>query len=207
MGKKGEALPQTASPRAWEIYRELDLGPGGYATVPSTETRRGAEDEVRRKAARTKSTLSAIGLFLLLGVWLSACASAGPALSPEAKAAAEPEIYEAVFRYQFDHNASGIQKQAERYCLSVLGEASPDAELLRRFEGNRPPVVAADQCERRTGKNLFFRIQNVDWRSDSEVWVRGGYFEGNLSSSIESYRVIRKDGKWVVQGARMEAIS
>jgi hypothetical protein len=89
----------------------------------------------------------------------------------------------------------------------VVGEASPDADFLRRFEGNKPPVAAADQCERKTGRNLFFRIQNLDWRSDDEVWVRGGYFEGNLSSSIESYRVIRKDGKWVVAGARMEAIS
>lgn len=122
-------------------------------------------------------------------------------------AAAEPEIFEAVFRYQFDHNASGMQKQAERYCLYLPGEKSPDAAFLQRFAGNQPPVVAANQCEGRSGKNLFFRINRLQWHRDNEVWVRGGYFEGNLSSSIESYRVLFKNGKWVVEGARMEAIS
>jgi hypothetical protein len=123
------------------------------------------------------------------------------------RAAAEDDIAEAVFRYQFDHNASAIQKRAEMYCLSLPGEEMPGAEFLRRFEGNRPPVAAADQCDRKAGKNLFFRVQKLDWRKDNEVWVRGGYWEGNLSSSIEMYRVVNDNGKWVVKGARMEAIS
>ena len=83
----------------------------------------------------------------------------------------------------------------------------PSAEFLKRFEGNRPPVVAADQSSRSSGKNLFFRINNVDWRKDGEVWVRGGYYEGNLSSSLELYQVVNENGKWVVKGQRMEAIS
>jgi Ribbon-helix-helix protein, copG family len=33
---------------AYDIYRELDLGPGGYASAPSTETRRGAQEAIRR---------------------------------------------------------------------------------------------------------------------------------------------------------------
>lgn len=123
------------------------------------------------------------------------------------RAAAVEDIAEAVFRYQFDHNASAIQKRAEKYCLSLPGEKMPGAELLRRFEGNRPPVAAASQCERKAGKNLFFRVQKLDWRNDKEVWVRGGYWEGNLSSSTEMYRVVNDNGKWIVKGARMEAIS
>lgn len=122
-------------------------------------------------------------------------------------AVAEPEIYEAVFRYQFDHNASSIQKKATKYCLELPGERPPDAAFLQRFAGNQPPIVTADHCERRSGKNLFFRINRLDWHKETEVWVRGGYFEGNLSASTESYRVQLKDGKWVVTGARMEAIS
>ncbi len=147
---------------------------------------------------------------LPLFVAIMGCAAGStPVAQPttsQSNAAAEVDIAEAVFRYQFDHNASAIQKRAEKYCLSLPDEKMPSAELLRRFEGNRPPVAAADQCGR-SGKNLFFRVQKFDWRKDDEVWVRGGYWEGNLSSSIELYQVVRKDGKWVVKGARMEAIS
>jgi Arc/MetJ-type ribon-helix-helix transcriptional regulator len=36
----------------YEIYQELDLGPGGYAIAPSTETRRGVTEAIRRKLGR-----------------------------------------------------------------------------------------------------------------------------------------------------------
>ena len=160
---------------------------------------------------RSSSRLRTGLLLLVLSVPAGGCASSSPATSSPAPApshaAAEPDIFEAVFRYQFDHNASGIQKKAERYCLELPGERSPDAAFLQRFAGHQPPVAAAEECQRKAGKNLFFRINRLDWHKDNEVWVRGGYFEGNLSSSIESYRVQLKDGKWVVTGARMEAIS
>ncbi len=37
---------------AWEIYEELDLGPGGYAIAPSTEVRQGVQEAIRRKLGR-----------------------------------------------------------------------------------------------------------------------------------------------------------
>ncbi|HEU5406447.1 MAG TPA: hypothetical protein VFU48_01670 [Nitrospira sp.] len=37
---------------AFEIYRRLDLGPGGYAIAPSTNTRRGMQLALRRKSRR-----------------------------------------------------------------------------------------------------------------------------------------------------------
>jgi hypothetical protein len=37
---------------AFEIYRRLDLGPGGYAIAPSTDTRRGMQLALRRKSRR-----------------------------------------------------------------------------------------------------------------------------------------------------------
>jgi hypothetical protein len=154
--------------------------------------------------------VKAAALLLTLCLPAAGCAASPPeaatAASPS-RAAAEPEILEAVFRYQFDHNASGVQKRAQRYCLSVAGEKPPDAELLHRFEGNQPPVVAADRCDKSSGKDLFFRVSKIEWIKDGEVWVRGGYFEGNLSASLERYRVLLKDGRWVVEGAQMEAIS
>jgi predicted small lipoprotein YifL len=146
-------------------------------------------------------------LLLLALLAIAACASAGPVPSTEAQAKATNDIAEAVFRYQFQHNASSLQERADRYCLSLPGEQSPEAAFLQRFDGNTPAVLGVDECRKKSGKNLLFRLQRLDWRSDDEVWVQGGYWEGNLSSSVESYRVRRKDGKWVVDGARMQAIS
>lgn len=131
----------------------------------------------------------------------------GTTREPPPREVSEPEILEAVFRYQFEHNASGIKDKAEKYCLSITGGGKPSAELLRRFEGNRPPVVAADQCDRRSGRNLFFQAKIETWESDSEAVVRGGYYEGNLSSSRETFRVVWEDGRWVVEDARLEVIS
>jgi hypothetical protein len=47
-----DRLSGTTERTAYEIYQELDLGPGGYAIAPSTETRRGVQEAVRRKLSR-----------------------------------------------------------------------------------------------------------------------------------------------------------
>jgi hypothetical protein len=36
----------------YDIYQRLDLGPGGYALTPSTETRRGVVTALRKKLRR-----------------------------------------------------------------------------------------------------------------------------------------------------------
>ena len=38
--------------RPYDFYDRLDLGPGGYASAPSTETRRGVATAVRKKLRR-----------------------------------------------------------------------------------------------------------------------------------------------------------
>jgi hypothetical protein len=43
---RGRARP------AYEIYRRLDLGPGGYAVAPSSRARAGAAAAIRRKHGR-----------------------------------------------------------------------------------------------------------------------------------------------------------
>ena len=35
--------------RPYDFYERLDLGPGGYANAPSTETRRGVSTALRKK--------------------------------------------------------------------------------------------------------------------------------------------------------------
>ena len=36
----------------YEVYRQLDLGPGGYARAPSADTRRGVRQALRKKHGR-----------------------------------------------------------------------------------------------------------------------------------------------------------
>jgi hypothetical protein len=43
---------QKAESSPYEIYSHLDLGPGGYATAPSSDSRRGVEQALKRKHRR-----------------------------------------------------------------------------------------------------------------------------------------------------------
>ena len=36
----------------YDVYEQIDLGPGGYAIAPSTDTRRGVAEALRRKYRR-----------------------------------------------------------------------------------------------------------------------------------------------------------
>jgi len=47
-----DRLTQKSGRSAWEVYEALDLGPGGYAIAPSTGTRRGVQEAIRRKLGR-----------------------------------------------------------------------------------------------------------------------------------------------------------
>ncbi|WHZ16572.1 MAG: hypothetical protein OJF52_003422 [Nitrospira sp.] len=47
-----DEVGRTAQRSPFEIYRRLDLGPGGYAIAPSTDTRRGMQIALRRKPRR-----------------------------------------------------------------------------------------------------------------------------------------------------------
>ena len=45
-------LAQKAQRTPYDIYAKLDVGPGGYATAPSTDTRRSVQEAIRRKLER-----------------------------------------------------------------------------------------------------------------------------------------------------------
>ena len=45
-------LAQQAHRTPYDIYAALDLGPGGYAFAPSTETRQGVREAIKRKLGR-----------------------------------------------------------------------------------------------------------------------------------------------------------
>jgi hypothetical protein len=47
-----QRVVQDTARTPYDVYRQLDLGPGGYAIAPSTDTRRGVSDALRRKFRR-----------------------------------------------------------------------------------------------------------------------------------------------------------
>ena len=47
-----ERVRHEATQTPFDVYRKLDLGPGGYATAPSTETRRGVRQALKKKLGR-----------------------------------------------------------------------------------------------------------------------------------------------------------
>jgi hypothetical protein len=129
------------------------------------------------------------------------------------------DIHEAVFRWQFDHNGSGLQKKAKVYFIE-LGEEStdPTGEFLKRFAGNRPPVRKGSECtgtgtgeavrDKKTGEEgLLFHVSKVAWKPDTKVEVKGGYFERGLSSSENTYTVEKEKGKWRVKNDHIDIIS
>jgi hypothetical protein len=128
----------------------------------------------------------------------------------------EEDIRETVFRYQFDHNASALQKSATAYCLSFgVKDADPPDEFMKRFSGFKPAVVKASMCRPVYGvvskhilkSRVFFRVSSIKWISDAEVRVDGGYYEGSLSASGNTYTVKMENGKWEVTNDEMHWIS
>jgi hypothetical protein len=128
------------------------------------------------------------------------------------------DIREAVFRWQFHHNASGQQKKAQVYFLQV-GENGDDPtdEFIKRFADHKPPVRKRSASsedhgrgvrDKQTGeRGLIFRVSKIEWRTDAEVEVKGGYYEANLSASGNTYTVKKQDGKWKVTNDKMDWIS
>jgi len=126
----------------------------------------------------------------------------------------------AVFRYQFDHNASGQKTNAGVYCLSLslAGQEpiDPSDELVASFTAHEPPVKKRSQCEtsmrgvfdRQTSRQgLIFYIDHIERTNETEAVVGGGYYEGGLSGSGNAYLVVRRGYEWIVTGDQMLFIS
>ena len=47
-----QRVGEGAGRRPYDLYQQLDLGPGGYAVAPSTDTRRGVVTALRKKLRR-----------------------------------------------------------------------------------------------------------------------------------------------------------
>ena len=45
-------INEQAAPTPWEIYRQLDIGPGGYAIAPARNYKRALREKLRKKHGR-----------------------------------------------------------------------------------------------------------------------------------------------------------
>jgi hypothetical protein len=152
-------------------------------------------------------------LFLALPLFLADCERG------ELSAKDIDDIREAVFRHQFEHNASGQQSHTGAYCIG-FGERDldPSSGFLARFAGMSPPVLKSTACgidaARRqlvvtaTGQPaLRFSCANIHRRWDDSVDAAGGYYEANLSASGNVYRLKKVSGSWVVVADELKWIS
>ena len=150
-------------------------------------------------------------LLCLLLIAASRCAATSPSTADS------EDIREAVFRYQFQHNASGQQQAAKVYCLSIGAHQDPSNELMKRFANNNPPVRKVSVCDSSRLKGvidkqtpqgvLIFRVESISFRSVTEATVTGGYYEGPDSSSGNTYTVRKVNGAWKVVEDKMNWIS
>ena len=126
----------------------------------------------------------------------------------------EDQIREAVFRHQFEYNASGLGKAANVYFLSVEGYNDPSPLLLKQFDGHLPPVKPASASGSEPGTaqvldrdsglpGLIFWIEEIRWVSDDKVEVEGGYEEASESGSRNVYHLRKDGGCWEVVGSQM----
>jgi hypothetical protein len=114
------------------------------------------------------------------------------------------DICEAVFRYQFKHNASFAQQNADAYFIMIFKQ-DPSDTFLARFAGNTPPVRKGSDFV--IGKGLVFSIGSINRIDENTAQVYGGIYEAGLSSSGNLYTVVRKSGKWLVAKDEMQWIS
>lgn len=134
--------------------------------------------------------------------------------------AEERNAREAVFRFQFKNNASGLRNGADVYCLEIwqggADPVDPDEPMLRRLSEGPALVRKSSSCDsgelgvfdKATGtRGLVLRTGKIDWVSGDELQVEGGYYEGPLSASANLYRLKKVNGAWVVVGDEQTAIA
>lgn len=58
----------------------------------------------------------------------------------------------------------------------------------------------------RVGDGIKFEIDSIMWSDGASVEVEGGYYEGNVSGSHNTYRVRCENGDWRVISDKMNVL-
>ena len=132
--------------------------------------------------------------------------------NPTSKTQAEDDIREAVFRYQFAHDATQQKPITKIYFISIENNKDPDDRFLKRFAGSTPIVKQVSQAgyskngidsiiDKTSGEaGIIFSVGIVNWINENEVEVKGSYYVANLFAGGCNYRIVRTDNVWIVKG-------
>jgi hypothetical protein len=111
---------------------------------------------------------------------------------------AQADIYESLFRYQFERSRANSWPGDRAFFVSVEEKDLP-AAFLRRFAGYPVQVHQGSQYVPNAGL-LFSASSKIKRLADGSVRVRCGERSGG-SGSVSVFTLIHKNGKWVVSEA------
>ena len=115
----------------------------------------------------------------LARIWLcialvSATAILGRAADNSRESQAD-DIREAVFRYQFEHNASGQQQSAHDYYLAIGDQdADPSDEFMKRFAHHKPPVHKASASRMMEDLGVDYIVHHTGFDERNGIAAAGG---------------------------------
>ena len=131
-------------------------------------------------------------------------------------------VQEAVFRFQFDHNASVGQQRVAVYFLALGNYLEKEAidppdDFLARFSGNKPRVAKYSEAGR-TGNDwvidrktkepgIIFFVHDIRITGSDTAEAQGGYHEHSRSASTNTYTLKLGWRGWRVVSARMDGIA
>lgn len=144
--------------------------------------------------------LLSVLLFASLGCSQSMPSAAGRAATDrDAEATA---VYEAVLRHQVQRWR--VAQRPDAVCYVWIDGKDPSPAFLEQLGGDRPALAAGSQAPK--GKGLHLHVEELKWLDDDTAELKGGFSDGK-DGSQNRYRVVRRDGHWVVDKDVVEAMS
>jgi hypothetical protein len=121
----------------------------------------------------------------------------------------ELDVLETVFRHQMARCYKG--RRPRTYFLSYRGH-DPSEALMSRFGDAGPRARARSQMsgfkDKQTGeRGILLSVGDVRWSGSREATVTGTCGAALLDAYSYSYRVVRRDGKWVVTRSKLTGIA
>lgn len=154
----------------------------------------------------------------LAAIFLTSCAIPPPPkispLPPVNQFIEEGDIREAVFRYRINSCAP-----REPIFLSIDGK-DPSERFMARFRNENRHFKGISKAylktdlfpgwlrDRKTDeKGVSLEVGAIEWVSPTIVEVHGGKYCGGLCADTGIFRVVKKNGNWIVENYRVLAIS